>query len=623
MQSKQSPASFIIQNCRPFKLYIAMHLFVIFYGAIDISLWPYISKLLIDVIAKAPREDVIAHATPVAIVLIIFTFIPGFVWRISDYAWMQMAPALKKRITVENSAYVMRHSSNFFQNTFTGALANRIKDLANSTHHLIDIALYNFLGVFLSLIIAFFTLFAIHKFFAFGILAWAVLFILMAAKAAKTTAAMAGNIANQSSKITGNIVDVLGNIANVKFFTNASLEQRRLGLLCDDYTVLSKKRNWFLLKFYSIHSVTFSLYFAFCIVMLVWLYARNEVTLGDFAMIFTINSWMIHAMWQAANQMRVFLEDWGTLQQALQIVNEPIEIEDANNAKELLSKGGEIVFDNVNFSYKAKSPPRTIKAMDWELVGSSKAIDWELVGSSQSLEPLAFKAEKTLFNNQSITIKAGQKIGLVGHSGGGKSTFVNLILRQFDIDSGRILIDGQDISQVTQESLRASIGVIPQDPTLFHRSLRDNISYAKNGASDLEITEAARKAHAHVFIQKLAQGYDSLVGERGVKLSGGQRQRISIARAFLKNAPILVLDEATSQLDSITENLIQDSLEELVKDKTTLIIAHRLSTLQYVDRILVFDSGKIVEDGSHLELLNCNGIYKKLWDAQVGGFLSE
>ena len=612
MQNKKSPASFIIQNCKPFRLYIALHLFVIIYSAIDISLWPYISKLLIDVIAKAPHDEVIARATPIAIALIIFTFIPGFIWRISDYAWMQMAPALKKRITVENSAYVMRHSSNFFQNTFTGALANRIKDLANSTHHLIDIALYNFLGVFLSLIIAFFTLFFIHKFFAFGILAWAVLFILMAAKAAKTTAAMAGDIANQSSKITGNIVDMFGNIANIKFFTNAQLEQRRLELLCDDYTVLSKKRNWFLLKFYSIHSVTFSLYFAFCIVMLVWLYARNEVTLGDFAMIFTINSWMIHAMWQAANQMRVFLEDWGTLQQALLVVNEPIEIEDVDGAKELVSKGGEIVFDNVNFSYKAKAPPRMIKA-----------VDWELVGSSPSPASLAFTAEKTFFENQSITIKAGQKIGLVGHSGGGKSTFVNLILRQFDINSGRILIDGQDISQVTQESLRASIGVIPQDPTLFHRSLRENIAYAKSDASDLEIIEAAKKAHAHVFIQKLGQGYESLVGERGVKLSGGQRQRIAIARAFLKNAPILVLDEATSQLDSITENLIQDSLEELVKNKTTLIIAHRLSTLQYVDRILVFDSGKIVEDGSHQELLASNGIYKKLWDAQVGGFLTE
>ena len=634
--AKNSPASFVIKNCKPFKLYLGIHLFVIIYGAIDISLWPYISKLLINSVADSPRDMVIANTTPLALVLIIFTFLPNFIWRLSDYAWMNMAPALKKKITVENSALVMRHSNNFFQNNFTGALANRIRDLAHATHHLIDIFIYNFLHCFLSLVIAFFTLFTIHKFFAFGILAWGILFTLMAAKSAKSTAAMSGDIANQSSKITGNIVDSLGNIANIKFFTNASLEQRRLELLQDDYTVLSKKRNWFLLKFYTIHGITFSIYFAFCTALLIWLYARNQVTLGDFAMIFTINNWMIHAMWQTANQMRVFLEEWGTLQQALQIVNEPIEIEDCVDAKTLTIAtaspdaaiirgdnkktstrfGGEIIFENVNFSYKIKSPSSEIKAANWELIGMS-----------QSPTPLGFTSEaddkKTFFNNLSIKIKAGEKIGLVGQSGGGKSTFVNLILRQFDINSGRILIDEQNISQVTQESLRAAIGIIPQDPTLFHRSLHENIAYAKNGASDLEIIDSATKAHAHEFIKTLAQGYDSLVGERGVKLSGGQRQRIAIARAFLKNAPILILDEATSQLDSITENLIQDSLELLTKNKTSIIIAHRLSTLQTVDRILVFDNGKIVEDGSHLELLARNGFYKKLWDAQVGGFLVE
>ena len=198
-----------------------------------------------------------------------------------------------------------------------------------------------------------------------------------------------------------------------------------------------------------------------------------------------------------------------------------------------------------------------------------------------------------------------------------------MILRFFDVNSGRISIDDQDISLVTQDSLRSAIAMIPQDPSLFHRSLKENISYGFDNCGDEEIFNAAKKAHAHEFISLLPHGYDSLVGERGVKLSGGQRQRIAIARAFLKNAPILILDEATSQLDSITENLIQESLTNLIKGKTTIVIAHRLATLKNMDRILVFDQGKIVEDGSHQDLLDLKGTYKKLWDSQVGGFIID
>ena len=210
-----------------------------------------------------------------------------------------------------------------------------------------------------------------------------------------------------------------------------------------------------------------------------------------------------------------------------------------------------------------------------------------------------------------------------GYSGGGKSTFVNLIMRLYDVTDGAILVDDQDIRDVTQDSLRTSIAMIPQDPSLFQRSLMENIRYGRIDASDKEVIEAAKKAHAHEFITKLSQEYDSLVGERGVKLSGGQRQRISIARAILKNAPILILDEATSQLDSVTERGIQESLWELMQDKTTLVIAHRLSTLLHVDRILVFDQGIIVEDGAHEELLANNGLYRTLWGTQVGGFLQD
>ncbi|HLD76824.1 MAG TPA: ABC transporter ATP-binding protein [Rickettsiales bacterium] len=614
MKNDHSPLKFIIHNCKPFRFLLSCHLFVVLFAAIDTSLWPYVSKLLIDVIAATNHENVIAKSTPIAILVIILVFLQAAIWRISDYAWAHLNPALKRKITTESACKIMQHSTSFFQNNFTGALGNRIKDLANATPRLIEISLYNFLNVFLILFIAFFTLLTVHKIFAFGLLTWAIIFIFIGAKAARMQEKLSANIADQGSRITGNIVDMLGNIANVKFFSNQRKERHRIEDLQDEYSYFSRKRGMFLLKFYAIHGLTFALYFAFCIIILIMLYDQNKVTIGDFALIFTINTWIIHAMWMAAGEMRGFLEEWGLVKQALQIIDEPIEIIDAPNAATLTvsTKGGEIIFKDVDFTYKIKNPKNNIKIADWTLVGAAEPkIDF--------IEKEV--SEKAFFIKQNIHIKAGQKIGLVGHSGGGKSTFVNLILRQFDVDSGQILIDGQNIAKVSQTSLSQAIAVIPQDPSLFHRSLFENISYAKNDSSILEVIEAAKNAHAHDFIATLPQNYDSLVGERGVKLSGGQRQRIAIARAFLKNAPILILDEATSQLDSITENLIQKSLEKLMKNKTTIIVAHRLSTLQNVDRILVFDKGQIVEEGSHQELLAQKGIYKKMWDEQIGGFL--
>ena len=270
--------------------------------------------------------------------------------------------------------------------------------------------------------------------------------------------------------------------------------------------------------------------------------------------------------------------------QGLKVVLDKPEFQDLPEAYELKVIRGAISFDRVLFHYKGITP---------------------------------------LFHNKSVIIGAGQKVGLVGYSGSGKSTFVNLILRPYDVTEGSILIDGQDIRKCTQDSLRKNIAMIPQDPSLFHRTLIDNIRYGCENASDEEVVEAARRAHAHDFIAKLPQGYNSLVGERGVKLSGGQRQRIAIARAILKNAPILILDEATSALDSVVESDIQQSLWELMQGKTTIVIAHRLSTLLHMDRILVFEQGKIVEDGSHTQLLTKNGMYKTLWEAQVGGFLPD
>jgi ATP-binding cassette subfamily B protein len=234
-----------------------------------------------------------------------------------------------------------------------------------------------------------------------------------------------------------------------------------------------------------------------------------------------------------------------------------------------------------------------------------------------------YHAGQNLFAGKNITIRAGEKVGLVGFSGSGKSTFVNLILRLYDIEQGHILIDGQDVARVTQDSLRAQISLIPQEPLLFHRTLRENLAYGMDNASEADIFAASQQAHSHDFIMASEHGYDSIVGERGVKLSGGQRQRIAIGRAILKNAPILIFDEATSSLDSVTEAAIQDSLEQMMQGRTTIVIAHRLSTLTRMDRVLVFKDGAIVEDGTHAHLLARNGHYATLWKMQVGGFIPD
>jgi len=261
------------------------------------------------------------------------------------------------------------------------------------------------------------------------------------------------------------------------------------------------------------------------------------------------------------------------------------------------------------------------------LMNKADAVEIAVKDSSITLENVKFSytdsADRRVFDGLNLSIPACQKIGLIGPSGAGKSSLVSLIMRFYDINEGRILVGGQDIAAVTQESLRRQIAVIPQDTSLFHRSLIDNIRYGDLSATDEQVIEAAKKAYADDFIKDLPLGYNTMVGERGVRLSGGQRQRIAIARAILKNAPILVLDEATSALDSESERAIQDSLEDLMKGKTVIAIAHRLSTIRYMDRLIVMDEGRIVQDGTHDELLASGGLYARLWAMQSGGFIHD
>jgi ATP-binding cassette subfamily B protein len=314
------------------------------------------------------------------------------------------------------------------------------------------------------------------------------------------------------------------------------------------------------------------------------LWMDGAISVGSFAMVASLLLMVINDIRTLSRRFLEFFEYIGNVTDGVSVIVRPHEVVDLRGARELAVARGEIRFEDVHFGY---------------------------AGGMQ------------VFRGLNLTIAPGQRVGLVGFSGSGKSTLLNLVLRLYDIQGGRILIDGQDIREVTQDSLRRAVSMIAQDPMLFHRSLRENVRYGSLEATDDEVQDAARRAHAHEFIMSLPEGYDSLVGERGVRLSGGQRQRVAIARSLLKDSPIFLLDEATSSLDSVTERLIQDSIATLMHGRTAVVIAHRLSTIAHLDRIIVFHHGAVVEDGTHDELLARSGHYTHMWSMQAGGFLPE
>ena len=586
MSNSKKVFAFIIRSIKPFKFYLLLHFIVIILISINVSFVPLVSKILLNKIITTEHSLVIQETIDIMALLAFLIVLPSIVLRISDYAWALFLPKLRHQITHDAIQKLLSQSHHFFQNNFSGSLVNKVRDLFNSSPKIIEIFLYNFVGGMLAVLFAFFTLSAVNYIFAIGLIVWVAIIIPIAYHSALHTNRASMNVANQQSSIMGNIVYIFANIQNIKLFSSAKFELNRVDKFQKKFTNLYSQRGIYLNKYYTLLGLISSFYFIACFAFLVWLYAHKKVTVGDFILIFGINNFLHNIIQDAMKQIRNFLEEFSVIKEALEFVDKVREVKDCKDKLEV-SKG-QIIFEKVKFSYNDGSP---------------------------------------LFSDKSVKIKAGEKVGLVGRSGSGKSTFVNLLLRFYDVQEGKILIDNQDISKISQDSLHDAIGVIPQEAILFHRNLIENISYGnKEHLSKEELLQkvmnSARKASAHKFIEAMPEGYYSQVGERGIKLSGGQRQRIAIARAFFKNAPILVLDEATSQLDSVNENMIQESLKSLMENKTTLVIAHRLSTLQMMDRILVFSDGKIVEDGCHEDLLSLNGYYKRLWSAQAGGVLT-
>lgn len=576
---------FVWHYVKPKKWQLFGYTIVAISWALEFSLGPYLMKVLIDTIVKysANAELMLKAILIPAALYISKPLLSNFSDRLYQYINLNFYPAIKSAIGLDAFTYLLHHSPAFFENTFTGSLTKKIFDLG-AVELLLSTALEWFYFRLFSILVASVTLFTVvHPIFGVILLLYAGLFIFFSYLASKKAEIFSREYSEAGAKVGGTISDSIANIINTKLFGNLSDEV--LNVAQDINTLVTSDKNirWYNLKISFLQGMGVTIFTACMVVGLIYGRMHEWVSVGDFALVLALSISFVELVYGIGLHIQEFSKAAGVCNQALSFVRVPHDIKDMPAAQPIDIKNGQIRFENVSFNYQQNHP---------------------------------------LFTNLKLTINAGENVGLVGYSGGGKSTFIKLILRLIDPQDGKILIDNQDIKQVTKNSLRKQIGTIPQETELFHRTIMENIRFAKIDASDAEVIEAAKRARCHEFICELPEQYQSLVGERGVKLSGGQKQRIAIARAFLKNAPILLLDEATSALDSVTERYIKESLHEVMAHKTSIVIAHRLSTLQNMDRILVFVDGKIVQDGSLDSLLaNKTGHFYKLWNMQAEGFI--
>ncbi len=497
------------------------------------------------------------------------------------------------RIRWQSHRYLLKQSLGFYQDDFAGRLAQKVMQTSLSVREtvmkLLDVLVY--ILVYFTSVLVIIAVADIRL--MFPMLIWLGLYIGIQFYFVPRMKQVATEQADARSMMTGRIVDSYTNIQTVKLFSHTELETEYARQSMDGFlnTVYRQMRLATGLNF-SVNLINYLLAFTIAALSIA-LWMQGAITVGAIAIAISlalrINGMAQWIMWEIG----ALFENIGTVVDGMNTLSKPQQICDDTDAPKLSAEKGRIELRDVCFSYQ---------------------------GNDDQIHPV--------FEHLNLDIKPGEKIGLVGRSGAGKSTLVNLLLRFYDINDGQILIDGQNIRQVEQESLRAQIGMVTQDTSLLHRSIRENILYGRPNATEAELLDATKKAEAHEFIADLHDphgnsGYDAQVGERGVKLSGGQRQRVAIARVLLKDAPILILDEATSALDSEVEAAIQTSLYRLMENKTVIAIAHRLSTIAAMDRLIVMDKGKIVEQGSHKELIEQGGIYAQLWAHQTGGFIGD
>lgn len=586
MTLPKSTFKFILRFARIQKYQFILFMLISVIWAVNDTVYPYFLKRIVNIVENYHGEPagIYAAVSGVLSIVVIFWVVSEIFQRIQGILQIYVFPKFRANIREAVFKYVQSHSHEYFSNHFAGNLAKKLADLPTSSQSIMEIICFQFVTATVGAIIVLVMMWNTKPLFAVILFVWLCIHLSLASVILRYADKLWVIHSDAVSTLSGKIVDAFMNIMNVRLFARTKFEIDYLSTYQKDEINKAKKAMW-LMEWTRLGLGLNGLFLIFSMLFtLLYGWAHQWVTLGDFTQISMQSFWLLGWMWFISYQMTVFVRETGTVGDALTLVRKKHDLIDKNDAKPLIVSQGKIQFEEVSFGYRKK---------------------------------------QVVFDQLNMTIAGGQKIGLVGFSGSGKSTLVNLILRFYDVNSGRILIDGQDISTITQDSLRKQVAMIPQDPSLFHRSLMENIRYGRLDASDEEVIEASKLAHCHEFIEKIDEGYQALVGERGIKLSGGQRQRIAIARAILKNAPILILDEATSSLDSVTEKLIQESLHILMKGRTTLVVAHRLSTLADMDKIFVFHKGKVIEEGSKDQLLKAEGHFAMLWNMQTDGFLPD
>jgi ATP-binding cassette subfamily B protein len=505
-------------------------------------------------------------------------------WRLHQMANIFTAPTARALVQKHLYGYLMGHSPRYFQDNFAGKLGQRIKQAGQSITQVMEILCYDAVRMLIVLSVSIVLLFANDPRLGGILLAWAAVYGTVSFLLARRCIVLSQAMSAAGSTLTGRLVDGIANADLVRGFARVDHERRHLGEFVDNERDCSRRLRWFLLMIRSFQSASVCA----LLILLCWISIVDAVagrmTPGTFVLVFTLAAQVTMTVWNLSNQMLNFFEQIGVLSEALELVSVPHEITDPPGAVPLAVRGGAIAFEKVRFAHPDGKP---------------------------------------LFSDFDLRIAPGEKVALVGPSGAGKSTLVKLLRRQYDPTGGRILIDGQDIARVTWDSVNAAIAEVPQQPGVFHRPIRENIRYGRLDADDAMVIRAAMDANCHDYIMQRPSGYDTIVGEQGIKLSGGERQRLAIARALLKDSRILVLDEATSALDSESEHHIQEALWRLFQGRTVIAIAHRLSTITGMDRIVVLDQGRIVEEGSHAALVARGGLYGQLWARQAGGFIAE
>lgn len=505
-------------------------------------------------------------------------------WRINLYLVWTFETAAQRDLYKRIFAKLSSHSMNFHANRFGGSLVSQTSKLVGSFERFWDTIIFQLVPSITSIVAAIVILGFIFWQYALILFIIAIIFILVVFFGSLHMAVLNKDESQASTAVTGYVADVVTNILTVKSHGNETGEIHGL----ENKTKTWRQKSLASMRGFLFVSTGYSGLIAVlnttALITAIWAAERNLISIGTVYLAVTYTFTIARQLWEMNNIMRNYNRVMGDAFDMVEILHMDTEINDPANPEKPRITRGRIEFKNVTFAY-------------------------------------ADKKREPLFKDMNLRIQSGEKVGVVGHSGGGKTTITKLLMRFTDIQSGEILLDGQNITHISQADLRRHIAYVPQEPMLFHRTLSENISYGTDTATSRQIKAIAKMAHAHDFIETLPDKYKTLVGERGVKLSGGQRQRVAIARAMLKNAPILVLDEATSALDSESEVLIQDALWRLMEGRTAIVIAHRLSTIQKMDRIIVMDNGKIAEEGSHKDLMYKNGVYARLWNHQSGGFL--